>query len=152
MNNNNALTAHIIIAHLPAGSGKKRLLYHNYLNQQQYFEDNNNYITILNDDNYCLVRAIIIAIAHCDNDKNLKALLRYKSTLLTKKVLEAVIKCKIENKPSGIEELKKLEIYFKDYQITLLNINSLLNNEPLFVGELSKKFIYISILIMCCFI
>ena len=77
MNNNNALTAHIIIAHLPAGSGKKRLLYHNYLNQQQYFDDNNNYITILNDDNYCLVRAIIIAIAHCDNDKSLKAIQIY---------------------------------------------------------------------------
>ena len=38
MNTNNKLTAHLIIAHLPAGSGKKRIQTHSFSNQQEYAE------------------------------------------------------------------------------------------------------------------
>ena len=144
MNSNNALTAQIIIAHLPSGSGKKRQLEHDYSTQQDYFDDNLNYITIFNEDNFCLIRAVIIAIAYIEKDKDLNKLLRYRSTLLLNKTLDVAKKCQIENEPSGINEIKKLEVFFKDYQITLINNNGMINNEPIFVGELSKKFIYIS--------
>ena len=60
------------------------------------------------------------------------------------KTLDVAKKCRIENEPSGINEIKKLQVFFKDYQITLINNNGMINNEPIFVGELSKKFIYIS--------
>jgi hypothetical protein len=137
MNSNNALTAHIIIAHLPSGSGKKRQLEHNYTTQQEYFDDYLNYITIFNDDNYCLIRAVIIAIAFIEKDKNLNKLLRHRSSLLLNKVLDVAKKCEIENVSSGINEIKKLEVFFREYQITLINNNGMLNNEPIYVGEIS---------------
>ena len=39
MNSNNSLRAQIIVAHLPAGSGKKRLVNHNYSNQQESIKE-----------------------------------------------------------------------------------------------------------------
>ena len=81
MNTNNSLTAHIIIAHTPSGSGNKRPSSHSFSSQQEYFERESNYITIENEDNYCLILAVIIAIAFVEKDKNLKKLTNHRSSL-----------------------------------------------------------------------
>ena len=142
MNSNNSLTANIIIAHLPSGSGNKKRG-HSYQSQQEYFDDNLNYITIENDDNYCLIRAVIVAIANYENDPNLNKLLKYPSTLLYNKVVQVAKKCQIDDKPCGIQEIKKLEVYFKEYQITLLNSDSKFDNKPIYSGLKNSKFLYI---------
>ena len=72
MNTNNQLMAHLIIAHLPLGSGRKRFDNHSFSNQQEYAERSGNFITVENEDNYCLVRAVIIAIANHEKDPKLK--------------------------------------------------------------------------------
>ena len=99
MNSNTALTAQIIIAHLPAESTWTRLFYSTGL-----FWRYLNYITIVNEDNFCLIHAVIIAIACIDKYKNLNKLLRYRSTQLLNKSLDVVKKCQIENVQSEINE------------------------------------------------
>ena len=126
MNSNNSLTANIIIAHLPSGSGNKKRS-HSYQNQQEYFDDNLNYIAIENDDNYCLIRAVIVVIA----------------SLLYNKVVQVAKKCQIEDRPCGIQEIKKLEVYFKEYQITLLNSDSKFDSKPVYSGLKNSKFLHI---------
>ncbi len=92
MNTNNSLTANIIIAHLPSGSGAKKRS-HSYQSQQEYFDDNLNYITFENDDNYCL------AIANYENYPNINKLLKYRSNLLHNKVIQLAKRWQIEDKP-----------------------------------------------------
>ena len=130
MNANNSLTANIIIAHLPSGSGKKKVS-HSYQSQQEYFDDRSNYITFENEDNYCMIRAVIIAIANNENDPSLSKLLKYRSSLLQNKVIQVAKRCQIEDKPCGLQELKKLEIYFREYQITLLNSDSIFDSKSI---------------------
>ena len=142
MNTNNSLTANIIIAHLPSGSGAKKRS-HPYQSQQEYFDDNSNYITFENDDNYCLIRAVIIAIANYENDPNLNKLLKYRSNLLHNKVIQVAKRCQIGDKPCGIQELKKLEVYFKEFQITLLNADSKFDSKPVYTGLKNSKFFYL---------
>ena len=40
--------------------------------------------------------------------------------------------------------MKKLEAYFKDYQITVFNNEGRLDREPIFIGHHNKKFVYLS--------
>ncbi|CAF1033653.1 unnamed protein product [Brachionus calyciflorus] len=84
LNKNNALTAHVIIARLPSGSGRKILNlkkrqtpYTNKKDQlkkahensfQNYCENQACIIPVYNNDNLCAVRAIIIGKAYADNN------------------------------------------------------------------------------------
>jgi hypothetical protein len=92
----------------------------------------------------CGVRAVIIAIAQESGDKKLlKTLLTRNSTLLHYKTQKTAKKCKIADNACGIPEFKKMEIYFKDYQITIIDGNGKFS-QPIFVGNKNNKFIYIS--------
>ncbi len=144
MNRNNAFKAVVIIAHLPSGRGGTHLINATYSNQQEFFNSNNSIINVINDDNLCGVRAVIIAIAQESGDKKLlKTLLTRNSTLLHYKTQKTAKKCKIADNACGIPEFKKMEIYFKDYQITIIDGNGKFS-QPIFVGNKNNKFIYIS--------
>ena len=57
---------------------------------------NNNFVTVLENDKYCLVRAIIIAKTHFDKEKNAKNLKRDRIRL-NKRVKEIVEVLKLPN-------------------------------------------------------
>ncbi|CAF0802638.1 unnamed protein product [Brachionus calyciflorus] len=44
-----------------------------------------------------------------------------------------------------IEEIKKIENYLKDYQITIINCDGKLDKHPIYIGEPKNKFIYLTI-------
>ncbi len=151
LNKNNSLTATIVVAHLPSGSGR------DYLSQQAYIEDSQCFIPIINEDNTCAIRAVIVAIAHEKTiDKNLHAverkqnhlifnkLTRLKSTLLYKEVLRVMKACYIPDKPCGIKEFQLMEFYFKYYQINIIKNDGVLDKEPIYAGPPNKKQIYIN--------
>ena len=68
----------------------------------------------------------------------------YRSTLINTIVAKVVKKLQIQNKQCGLMEMKKLEAYYRDYQLTVINNDGRLNKEPIFIGEKNVKFIYIS--------
>jgi len=81
INEDNSLTASIIIAKMPIGSGgTKTKNQNNHKNQQAFFDQSKHTITVQNTDNRCLLKSIIISIAVYDGgEKKLKQLLRQNS-------------------------------------------------------------------------
>ena len=66
------MKATAVIAHLPAGSGRKPKV--NFESQQDYFNNSPGIFTIENNDNLCGLRAIIIAMAFESKNTDLKAI------------------------------------------------------------------------------
>jgi len=144
MNSNNSFRANTIIAHLPSGSGGTHLIDNNYHNQQDLFGNMNSIICVPNDDNLCAIRAIIIAIsAQSGSNSLLKRYMRPHSKLLRELTLKAADKCNISNNSCGIDEFKKLELYFREYQIMVIEGNGKLS-KPIFIGNKNNKHIYLS--------
>ena len=89
------------------------------------------------------MKKIFVAIANNEKDPKLSKLLKYRSSLLYNKVVQVAKKCQIEDRPCGIQEIKKLEVYFKEYQITLLKSDSKFDSKPFYSGLKNSKFLYI---------
>ena len=151
----NRATISFIIAQPISGSGKRKgdkinlpstrmkLSYVN--NNKEYDKAKQSIKEIFNTDNYCLIRAIIIAIAYYENDPSkIKMLDRPTNRKLMTKVLDAVKACKIEG-ASGINDLINLEAYFKDYQIMLIDASYKITNKPLYLNQTTKfnKYLYL---------
>ena len=57
---------------------------------------------------------------------------------LMAKVLEVAIACSIDNRPCTINNIKNLEIYFKEYQIMVIDASYKMTNNPLFLNTFDK--------------
>ena len=159
LNENNSLSAVVTIAHLPSGSGRKIInlkkkqktyIKKKLIKSSEHFTELQKFCNlkpgiknVYNSDNYCLLRAILIGKAFTDNDPDKNKLAEPNSTLLNRMVEKIIKELKIEDKPLGLEELKMIEMYLQDYQITLINGDGKLEKKPIYVGPLNKKFIYI---------
>ncbi len=146
INEDNSLTAAIIIAKMPSGgAGSKTKNQNKHKKQQDYFDDSVHTISVENTDNRCLLKSIIIAIAVYDNDKNkIKQLSKPNSLLLHKQAIKISKICGVKNYPCGLEEVKKFEAYFRDYQIMIIQNDGKFVKEPIYLGHPNKKHIYIS--------
>ena len=141
MNAHNELKAMVVIAKLPSGSG------YNPNSLQNYYNDSSNIITIKNDDHYCLIRAVVVAIEYLENklsNKPKKSNYNPLSQRISNKVFETVTKLRMKNKPCGIDDAHKLEVYFKHYQITIINNEGKFDKVPLYAGKKNIKHIYLS--------
>ena len=147
------LTVSILVAKLPSGGTKskqdvKEKRTKNYIpcNDFQEFCLKKRCVKIIhNDDNLCLLKAIIIAKAYADKEKKCSNFLRNNNIEIKKRVKKLADDLQIKNSECGIEELKKIEIYLKDYQIMLLSNEGVVEKEPLYINYTKnfKKFLYI---------
>ena len=150
LNLNDSLKALIVVAHTPSGSGRpSSKISYLFRNQQDYLSSRKYIIPIENNDNFCAARAVLIAVEYSkiDNNKNKEHNANMsKHKVNNSQALKKLIKkCKFKNKPMGIEEFKKLEVYLKDYQITVINEDGKRDNKkPIFVGTPNKYNIYLS--------
>ena len=135
MNNNNSLKAMVCIARLPSGSSLSPTNA-----TQNYFNESKNIIVIVNDDNFCLIHAVLTAI-HWYKFKKISRCIKNE---LSRKVNAIATKLKIKNNNCGINELKKLEIYFKYYQLNIIDSRENAFNQPLYVGKPNKYHLYIA--------
>lgn len=142
-----AFKAHIVIARLPVGGGRAAKP------KTATPESTNDLITlwrnsergikvIENNDNLCLLRAVIVAKAYAEKENARHLLLRQNNRLLNKRTRQLAAQINISNQRCGIAELRKAEIFLRDYQITLYR-----NNEttPIYEGPMNKKFLYITL-------
>ena len=150
LNRNNALKAIIVIAHTPAGSGRlSSKSAYLFKSQQEYLSSRKYIIPVENNDNFCAARAVLIAIEYLkiNNNKNkeLNAEISINKVNRSNKLNRMIKKCKFKNRPMGIEEFKKMEVYLIDYQITVINEDGKRDNKkPIFVGMPNKFHIYLS--------
>ena len=120
-------------------------------NMHEYIKVLRSVITIKNTDNFCLIRAILVAI---DKQKKEKKHLvknyqniKYKSlyNAFNENVIEVAHRCQIKNKACGINEITKLEKYFQEYRIAVIDPDFNTKRDCIYLNEEKKysKFIYI---------
>ena len=134
MNNNNSLRAAVYIARLPNGGNLPESAL------QNHFDMSSNIIVVKNDDNYCMIHAVLIAIQWYNNKKFTYGI----RNKLSRQVHSIALKLKIKNKKCGIKEAKLLEMYFRHYQITIIDMRQNTIQEPYFIGTPNAKHIYIA--------
>lgn len=135
VNNNNSLTADVVIAFNVSGNRKRKInrkprnpsqkkIKVDEYTQQDRFLNSSGIIPILNDDNFCSIRAIIVAIAFYDSDKNKKdtnlkknynSLIKCNSKLLSEKVNEIKTMYNLKDEPSGIPVFQILEKHLEKH-------------------------------------
>ena len=111
---------------------------------ENFLDSKRSIIKLYNTDNYCLVRAVIISILYIEDRKKYNYYLE-NETEFEEEVYDVVNKLEISNLPAGYNEYIKLENYYDDYQIMIIdeyygNIDDAiyLNKEKKF-----KKFVYL---------
>ena len=92
-----------------------------WMNKIVSFEDfckqKKSILVIENTDNFCLIRAILIAKAYVDKDKFPHNLTRPNNQELTRRTLNIVKILNIPNQECGVNEIHKIENYLEEYQI-----------------------------------
>jgi hypothetical protein len=113
----------------------------NVINYTEYSMVKRSIITFSNNDEYCLIRGIIIGMWL--NNSNLD-LTKFPEKLEseTKKMVNEL---SLENSQCGISNIKEIEEYLIHYQITLMHTNTIIWKEPIYVNFNKKfeKYIYI---------
>ena len=96
---------------------------------------------VLNDDKYCLIRAIVIAIAYKEKIKERHHMLqRPTNKKLVAEVHKAAAACNIVNRYCTINDLIELEKYFVKYRIILLGENYVDSEKVLYANPNYAKF------------
>jgi hypothetical protein len=156
INEDKSFFVYIIIARVPKGGRKlklskkkqkeyvKKIKLKTFKNQQEYCNKKKCIINVFNSDNLCGLRAILIAIAFESNDSLRFKLCEPDSPILNSKVNDIVKILNLKNEPMGFDEFKKIEEHFKEYQITIFNSDAKLDKTPIYIGNLSYKFLYLS--------
>ena len=93
-------------------------------------------------DNFCALRAILLAKAYLDLEKNLIKVFPDNTTL--KHQAEIILKAlKFKNKPMGINQIREIEIFLKYYSIAVLDGKNGIRNTYLDKGLQNKYYLYI---------
>ena len=96
---------------------------------------------VLNNVNYCLIRAIVISIAYKEKIKERKQMLqRPTNKKLVAEVNNAAEACNIINRCATINDIAELEKYFVKYRIILLGENYVDSEKVLYANPDYGKF------------
>ena len=117
---NDTVTVDIIHVEAPQGSGRSR---RTTLNIQEYLHKKGSVITIQNNDNLCLARALVVAIAKVENDPNYKHLRDPKRRAQEKKARELHEAANVPFGPCGLPEVDLFQKYLTSYEINIVSGN-----------------------------
>lgn len=102
----------------PRGRGRKRTYYYN--NFEEECRKRSGIITINNTDHLCLPRALVVAIARIEKDKNYKRIRDGKKVQVNRvQQLLSESNIIIPSEGAGIEELQALQLFLTSYKITV---------------------------------
>jgi hypothetical protein len=115
------------------------------------FKDRRSVITLKNRDNLCALRAFIIGKYICDGISRIDNYTRSNNRQVTSEISQTCKILAIEDKSLGLAELEKIELYYKNYQLTVYDKTCMINGKksiPIYQGVVSvdKKFIYLLLL------
>ena len=117
---NDTVTVDIIHVEAPQGSGRSK---RTTLNIKEYLHKKNSVITIQNNDNLCLARALVVAIAKVENAPNYKNLTRTDRRTQEKKAKELHTAANVPLGPCGIPEVEMFQKYLTNYEINIVSGN-----------------------------
>ena len=117
---NDTVNVDLIHVEAPQGSGRSK---RNIVNIKEYLHKKKSIITIKNQDNLCLARALVVAIAKADNAPNYNNLLRHVRAQQVK-AIELHAKAKVPMGPScGLEEVDMFQKHLTAYEINIVSGN-----------------------------
>ena len=115
---NDTVTADIIHVEAPHGSGRSK---RTTLNIREYLKKKGSVITINNDDNLCLARALVVAIARIEKDPRYDQIRRSNTNIQLQRALELHRAANVPLGPCGLDEVKLFQKYLTNYEITVVS-------------------------------
>jgi hypothetical protein len=124
-----------------------KTLINDAFNIESYINAKNSIVVITNNDNYCLIRAVLIAIAYfkdenSKHDQNAALYLTKLKLQFDKKVKNIADLLLIENETAGYNEYIKLEKYFVDYQIMIIGPDYKIKSDKIYLNEYTSLTYY----------
>ena len=113
---NDTVTIDIIHVEAPQGSGRSK---RDVLNIKDFLHKKKSVITIRNNDNLCLARALVVAIAKIEKDPNYKNMLNPKRRTQEKKARELHEAANVPLGPCGLPEVEQFQKYLTNYEINI---------------------------------
>ena len=116
---NDTVTVDLIHVEAPQGSERSK---RGVVNIKEYLHKKKSVIVIRNNDNLCLARALVVAIAKIENAPNY-AYLRDADRAQEKKARELHAAANVPLGPCGIEEVKLFQKHLTSYEINIISGN-----------------------------
>ena len=140
---NDTVVVDIVHVEAPQGSGRKRV----HIDIEEFLHKKRSVITIQNDDDLCLARALVTAIAKIEKDPKYKSMVKPLRRVQERKARELHELAKVPIGPCGIPEVQMFQKHLTDYEINIVSANH--NNSIIYPPKptISKRnqFIYIYI-------
>ena len=114
---NDTVTVDIIHVVGVRGSGRKRTV----LNLDEYLHKKKCFITIQNNDDLCLARALVVAIAKIEKDPWYKSLVNPPGTVQGRKARELHQAAGVPLGPCGIPEVEMFQKHLTNYEINIVS-------------------------------
>ena len=117
---NDAVTVDIIHVVAPQGSGKSRVK-RTTLNIREYLKKKKSVITINNNDNFCLARALVVAVAKIEKDPKYDQIKRSNRPVQLERALDLHQAANVPLGPCGMDEVELFQKYLTKYQIIVVS-------------------------------
>ena len=124
---NDTVSVDVIRVEAPQGSGRKKP--RSIVNVREYLHKKKSIITIQNNDDLCLARALVVAIAKVENASNYDYL-RKDDRVQGKKARELHTAANVPLGPCGIPEVELFQKYLTNYEINIVSGNH--NNSTIY--------------------
>ena len=117
---NDTVTIDIIHVEAPQGSGRSK---RTTLNIREYLHKKGSVITIKNNDNLCLARALVVAIARIEKDPKYRILINSRRGTQQMKAMELHRAANVPFGPCGLPEVDLFQKYLTSYEINIVSGN-----------------------------
>ena len=117
---NDTVTIDIIHVEAPQGSGRSK---RTTLNIREYLHKKGSVITIKNNDNLCLARALVVAIARIEKDPKYRILINSRRGTQQMKAMELHRAANVPFGPCGLLEVDLFQKYLTSYEINIVSGN-----------------------------
>ena len=115
---NDTVVVDIVHVEAPQGSGRSR---RTILNIKEFLHKKRSVITIKNNDDLCLARALVVAIAKIEKDPVYKHLMNPEKRTQERKAKELHELAKIPLGPCGLPEVELFQKYLTKYEINIVS-------------------------------
>ena len=117
---NDTVTVDIIHVEAPQGSGRSK---RTTLNIREYLHKKGSVVTIKNNDNLCLARALVVAVAKIENAPNYRTLIRSDKRIQEKEAKKLHTAANVPLGPCGIPEVEMFQKHLTNYEINIVSAN-----------------------------
>ncbi len=115
---NESVVVDVVHVEMPEGRGKRK---RSDIDLESHLKSKGSVIIIKNNDDLCLSRALVVAIAKASGDKRYKQLVKHDRPVQGKAARELHEKAGVPFGPCGIPEVKQFQKHLPEYEINIVS-------------------------------